>query len=100
VIAAERAKVELVGDPALMDPAAPRGAVVAITLADGRTVEHHTRHPPGTKENPLSTEAVNAKARDLMTPVLGPDAAERLIARVNALEAVADMRELRPLLAA
>jgi 2-methylcitrate dehydratase PrpD len=99
-IAAERAKVELVGDAALMDPAAPRGAVVAMTLADGRIVEHHTRHPPGTKENPLSTEAVNAKARDLMAPVLGPDATERLIARINALESVADMRELRPLLTA
>ena len=99
-IAAERAKVELAGDPALMDPAAPRGAIGTITLADGRIVEHHTRHPPGTKENPLSTEAVNAKARDLLAPVLGPDKADRLIARVNALEAVADMRELRPLLVA
>ncbi|GJE14648.1 MULTISPECIES: MmgE/PrpD family protein [Methylobacterium] len=100
LIAAQQAKVELVGDPALMDPAAPRGAVVAMTLADGRVVEHHTRHPPGTKENPLSTEAVNAKARDLMAPVLGPDATERLIARVNTLEDVADMRALRPLLTA
>lgn len=99
-IAAERAKVELAGDPALMDPAAPRGAIVTITLADGRTVEHHTRHPPGTKENPLSTEAVNAKARDLMAPVLGPDKTDRLIAQVNALEAVADMRDLRALLVA
>jgi 2-methylcitrate dehydratase PrpD len=99
-ILAERAKIEVAGDPALMDPAAPRGAVVIVTLADGRTVEHFTKHPPGTKENPLSTEAVNAKARDLMAPVLGADRTDRLIARVGALEAVADMRELRPLLTA
>ena len=100
VIQAERAKIELVGDPALMDPAAPRGAVVTITLNDGRVVEHHTRHPPGTQENPLSTEAVNAKARDLMAPVLGPERTDRLIARVNVLETVPDMRELGPLLTA
>lgn len=99
-ILAERAKVEVAADPALMDRAAPRGAIVAVTLADGRTVEHHTRHPPGTKENPLSTEAVNAKARDLMAPVLGADRTERLIARANALETVADMRALQPLLTA
>lgn len=99
-IQAQRAKVEVVGDQALMDPKAPRGAIVAVTLADGRTVEHHTPHPPGTKENPLSTEAVDAKARDLMAPVLGADRAEHLIARVNALETVADIRELRPLLTA
>ncbi len=96
----ERAKVELVADPALVDPAAPRGAVVAITLDDGRTVEHATRYPPGTKENPLGTEGVNAKARDLIAPVLGPERTERLIAQVNALETLGDMRALRPLIVA
>ena len=46
-------------------------------------VEHHTRFPPGTKENPLSTEAVNAKTRDLMAPVLGAAKTERLIGQIN-----------------
>ena len=96
----ERAKVELVADPALVDKAAPRGAVVAITLEDGRTVEHATKYPPGTKENPLGTAGVNAKARDLIAPVLGAERTERLIAQVNALETLADMRALRPLIVA
>ena len=99
-ILGETAKVQLVGDRALMDPQAPRGAIVTVTMTDGRTVEHHTRFPPGTKENPLSTERVNAKARDLIAPVLGATRTERLIERVNTLEALADMRELRPLLVA
>ena len=99
-ILGETAKVQLVGDRALMDPQAPRGAIVTVTMTDGRTVEHHTRFPPGTKENPLSTERVNAKARDLIAPVLGATRTEQLIERVNALEALADMRELRPLLVA
>jgi hypothetical protein len=58
------------------------------------------RHAPGTKENPMTTEEVNAKARTLMAPVLGPGPTEEIIKRVNALEAVKDVRELRPFLTA
>ena len=99
-IRAQRSKVTVVPDAALMDPAAPRGAIVDVTLADGRVVSHHTRFPPGTKENPLSTEGVSAKARDLMTPVLGHDKTERLIDLLNTLETVGDVRQLRPLFTA
>lgn len=69
-----------------MDPAAPRGAIVEVTLTDGRKVAHFTKFPPGTKENPLSTEAVSAKARDLIAPVLGADKTDRLIAQIMSLE--------------
>ena len=96
-VLAIRQKVALSGDPALMDPEAPRGAIVEVTLTDGRRVQHHTRFPPGTKENPLSTAAVNAKARDLMAPVLGAARTERLIAQINELEKLEDVRGLRPL---
>ncbi len=96
----QRAKVSLAGDAALMDPAAPRGAIVEVTLTDGKKVDHFTKFPPGTKENPLSTEAVSAKARDLMAPVLGPEKTEKLIEQVNLLERVADVRALRPLFVA
>jgi hypothetical protein len=57
-----------------------------------------TRHPPGTKENPLNTAGVNAKVRDLMQPVLGAQKTGALIAQVNTLEALDDVRKLRPLL--
>ena len=96
----QRAKVSLAADQALMDPAAPRGAVVEVTLTDGSKVAHLTRFPPGTKENPLSTEAVSAKARDLIAPVLGAERAEKLIAAINGLERVDDIRALRPLFGA
>jgi hypothetical protein len=68
-----------------------------VTLTDGSQVQHHTRFPPGTKENPLSTEAVAAKARDLMAPVLGLGRADELIDRLNTLERLDDVRLLRPL---
>ena len=73
-------------------------AVVEVTMADGSKVDHFTKFPPGTKENPLTTEAVNAKARDLMAPVLGPEKTEMLIEQINGLERADDIRALRPLL--
>jgi 2-methylcitrate dehydratase PrpD len=94
----QRAKITVTPDAALMDPAAPRGAIVEVTMIDGRKVDHFTRFPPGTKENPLSTEAVSAKARDLMAPVLGVEKTEKLIEQINRLETVDDINQLRPLM--
>jgi len=94
-------RVQVVGDPKLNDPAAPRSGLVEVTLSDGRTVSHFTRFPPGTKENPVDTEGMNAKARDLIAPVLGAQRTETLIQRVNALDEVGNMREfIRSLLTA
>jgi 2-methylcitrate dehydratase PrpD len=98
-VRAAKARVMLVADPKLMDPAAPRSGLVEVTLKDGRTVSHFTRHAPGTKENPLDTEAVNAKARSLMAPVLGAERTEEVIRRVNAVEELRDVRELQRFLA-
>ena len=98
-VLAAKERVQLIADPGLMDPAAPRSGRVEVTLRNGQTISHFTRHPPGTKENPLNTERVNEKARSLMTPVLGAERTEVVIRRVNALEKLNDVRELRPLLA-
>jgi hypothetical protein len=46
----------------------------------------------------MSREEVVAKARDLMTPVLGAAIGAKLIDKVLALESAKDIRELRPLL--
>jgi 2-methylcitrate dehydratase PrpD len=100
MILAIKRKVELVGDRALMDPEAPRSGFVEVTMTGGRKVNHFTRHPPGTKENPLDTAGVNAKVRDLMAPVLGTQKTEALITQINTLEALDDIRKLRPLLIA
>jgi 2-methylcitrate dehydratase PrpD len=86
-------RVELVADRALMDPAAPRSGLVEITLRDGRQVSHFTRHAPGTKENPISTDVINEKVRDLMAPVVGAQRTEEIIRRVHAIEQVANVRD-------
>jgi 2-methylcitrate dehydratase PrpD len=97
-IRAVKERVQLIPDQALMDPAAPRSGHVEVTLNDGRTVSHFTRHASGTKENPLDTESVNAKARSLMEPVLGASKTEEVIRQVNAVETLGDVRKLRPFL--
>jgi 2-methylcitrate dehydratase PrpD len=97
-VLAVKERVELIADKALMDPDAPRSGRVDVTLRDGRTVSHFTRFPPGTKENPLSADAVNAKARSLIEPVLGPEKTASIIRVVSAIEDVPNVRELRPLL--
>jgi 2-methylcitrate dehydratase PrpD len=93
-IRAVKERVQLIADAALMDPEAPRSGRVEVTLQDGRVVSHFTKHAPGTKENPLDTESVNAKARLLMEPVLGGAKTEEIIRRVNNAEALGDVREL------
>jgi 2-methylcitrate dehydratase PrpD len=90
-IVAVMERIQVVGDAKLNDPAAPRGGLVEVVLKDGRTLTRLTRFPPGTKENPLDTEAVNAKARDLMSPVLGGARTEAAIRQLNGLEQVGDV---------
>src|SRR5262245_41704303 len=98
-VLAAKQRVQLMGDRALMDPAAPRSGRVDVVLRDGRTVSHFTRYAPGTKENPLDTAGVTAKARELMTPVIGSRRTDAIIERVNNLERLRSVRELANLLA-
>lgn len=93
-----RKRIQLIADPGLKDPAAPRSGHVEIILRDGSSISHFTSHAPGTKENPMNTEQVNNKARNLMEPVLGAGQTTSIIEHVNALENVEKVGELIPFL--
>lgn len=99
VVLAVRQRVELVADPDLVVLEAPRSGFVEVTTRNGDQVSLFVSHAPGTPENPLDTEGVAAKARELMAPILGDAKTAAVIDRVNALEDLDDVRELRPLLA-
>ena len=75
-----------------------REAIVEVTLADGTRLTERVEAVRGTPENPMTREEVVAKARDLITPVLGAAKTARLIETVLTLETVKDIRQLRPLL--
>ena len=98
-VLAMKERVTLQPEASLVMPEAPRQAIIEVTTTDGRTLSHHTKYAPGTSQNPLATERVCEKARDLIAPVLGDDATEQLIDRVLHIEDVANVRDLRPLLA-
>ncbi|HEX5109154.1 MAG TPA: MmgE/PrpD family protein [Vicinamibacterales bacterium] len=95
-----KAKVRL--EPAPTGAGAVRPPLVQIRLADGTrlTQDNVGAGVLGTAANPMSREQLIAKCRDLMSPVLGAAQTTRLIDRVMALEKVANIRELRPLLQA
>ena len=95
---AVKERVTLIADADLMDRAAPRSGRVTVHLKDGQTVEHFTPHAYGTKENPMSTDDVNTKARNLLTPVLGSERTEAIIRQVNDLEELGNIRDLIPYL--
>ncbi len=84
-----RAKVRL-------DPAAP--PLLTIVLADGTRLSEDVKAVLGTAENPMTRDQVVAKARELMTPVLGASATAKLIERTLDLENAKSIRDLRPLL--
>jgi 2-methylcitrate dehydratase PrpD len=74
-------------------------AIVEITTRDGRRLRHHTKAVRGTAANPMPRAEVEAKARDLLLPVIGPRRSTRLIDTVWNIERLRDVRKLRPLLA-
>jgi 2-methylcitrate dehydratase PrpD len=73
---------------------------VLVTTRDGRQLEKRTTTVKGRADNPLTTGEVEAKAQELMEPVLGVSRTRQLMDAIQKLETVASMRDLRPLLTA
>ena len=94
----ERTKVDLVRDAELAQFLPVRVTVVDIDLADGTRLSERVSAVRGTPRNPMSRAEVMEKARDLIAPILGREKSGGLIDTVYAIEAVSDMRSLRPLL--
>jgi 2-methylcitrate dehydratase PrpD len=94
----ERAKVSLVRDEELAKLLPVRVTVVDVELADGSRLSERVAAVRGTPRNPMSRAEVVDKARDLTAPILGRETAQRLIDTIYAIESVADVRALRPLL--
>ena len=96
-VLAARRKIEIVPSQELMEARPRRQAIVEIALKDGRRLSHRTIAVRGTADNPMTRAEVEAKALDLVTPVLGPERAGKLVTACRAVEHSADITELRPL---
>jgi 2-methylcitrate dehydratase PrpD len=94
----QRAKVKLIPDEQLERLMPLRVAIVEVQLTDGTHFTQRVDNVRGTPKNPMSTEEIVGKARDLIAPILGTAQCAELIERVLNLDKVNDVRELRPLL--
>jgi 2-methylcitrate dehydratase PrpD len=90
----------LIPSPELTVAIPARQAIVEIELENGKTVRHHAKAVRGTPDNPMSAQEIEAKALDLMAPVIGEARAEQLIATVREIEDLRSASELRPLVQA
>jgi 2-methylcitrate dehydratase PrpD len=93
-----RAKVNYVADEALARLLPARVAIVEVTLTDGTQLSDRVEAVRGTVRNPMTRAEVVDKARDLIAPVIGSATAKKLIDVLMGIEAVKNVRQLRPLL--
>lgn len=94
----QRRKVQYLPDAALNPLLPVRVAIVEITLNDGTRLSDRVEAVRGTVRNPMPRGEVVDKATDLIAPVLGTATAQKLVDAVLGIEAVRDIRALRPLL--
>lgn len=87
-------RVLVVGD-AELSPAV-RQAVVELSIGDGRELRWHETAVRGTAANPMRTDEVVAKAKELCVPVLGERTTQGLIDGILSLTEIGNIQELRP----
>jgi 2-methylcitrate dehydratase PrpD len=97
-VLSQRRKVTYVADQALAKQLPVRVAIVEIVLNDGTQLAERVEAVRGTVRNPMPRAEVVDKARDLIAPVLGAATAQKLIETTLAIETLASVRALRPLL--
>jgi hypothetical protein len=76
----------------------PRQGLVEFVTRDGRTLANRVVTVRGAMENPMTTEEVAAKARELLRVALPADRSDRIVETVLALERLKTVSELATLL--
>jgi len=99
-VLAVRRLIELVPSAELTIATPARQAIVEIETSDGRHLRHHAKAVRGTPENPMDGHEIEAKALDLMLPIIGEERARALIGAVLRLEEFPKARDLRQWLSA
>jgi 2-methylcitrate dehydratase PrpD len=93
-VVALRQRIELVGEPKRQR----RTAEVVILMKSGEVLTAAQEAVRGTPDNPMGRDEVDAKAFDLIVPILGKDRGRRLIDKIWSIETVSNVLELRSLL--
>ena len=95
VIASVRARVSATVDESMREDEVH----LSINLNDGTTLSTYVEHATGSPDNPMTSEALESKYRDLATDVFDRGRADELLAAVWALDTAADVSEVARLMA-
>jgi 2-methylcitrate dehydratase len=71
-----------------------RGANIEIVFTDGQSLRETVEVPEGDAERPLSRSSLEQKFMNFAVPVVGKAGAKRVMALVDGLEELKDIREL------
>ncbi|MEZ0172334.1 MmgE/PrpD family protein [Microvirga sp. TS319] len=99
-ILAIRRLIELVPSAELTIATPARQAIVEIETTGGRHLRHHAKAVRGTPENPMDGSEIEAKALDLVVPIIGEERGRTLVETVLRLDQLPKVSGLRPLLSA
>jgi 2-methylcitrate dehydratase PrpD len=90
-----RRRMRLIASAQLSKARPRRQAVVEVMTVSGRRLKRRTAAVRGTADNPMDRPEVEAKALDLVAPVLGTRRAHAVLKLIWKIESVTDMRKLR-----
>lgn len=93
-----RNRIKAVPSAELTHATPARQAIVEITTVAGERLTRRTYCVRGTPDNPMNQAEVEAKAVDLLTPVLGRHGCENVIGLVSRLEELETLADLSALL--
>jgi 2-methylcitrate dehydratase PrpD len=98
-VLAVRQKIDLLPSAELTVARPARQAIVEITTSKG-TFRHHARVVRGTPDNPMTASEIEAKALDLVAPIIGAERGAQLVETCRNMASLKSMRDLKPLLVA
>jgi 2-methylcitrate dehydratase PrpD len=99
-VLAIRKLVEVVPSAEMQQAMPSHQTTLKIVTADGRTLSNHVAVVRGSARNPMDAKEVEAKALDLMGPVLGVARANEVIAAIANLDQFGPLSGMRRLLQA
>jgi 2-methylcitrate dehydratase PrpD len=91
-------RITLQTDPELSASKIWFQGIVEVTTRDGAKLKEHVKYVSGNPNKPMTTQEIEKKCKELMTPVLGEDRTNTLVNKILTLERVTNMRQLRMLL--
>jgi 2-methylcitrate dehydratase PrpD len=90
--------ISIRANPALVSIESPRQGIVEFVTGDGRSFSNHVVTVRGAMENPMATQEVVDKARELLEVSLSPRKANRVIEAVLNLGSIAKISDLTDLI--